>query len=645
MRSHVSTLNVDSSRDGGGAGICTPITLDDEPGHTLRHPHRKPNLANHTHIINMNKSIKILAAVIIVAAVVLAIASEWGDSIIVDEVPHIGAGYSYLVKQDMRLNPEHPPLAKDLAAVPLLFANLKQDVFNTKMWQTDINGQWEFGRSLIYNSGNNADLIRHLVKLPMLLFFILSAILIFKWARRLYGDTGAITALILFAFSTTVLAHSRFVTTDVPALFGVLLATYYFVRCLKQPTGSRLIIAGLAFGVALLLKFSTFLLVPFFVLLAVIYGLAQEDRKILNSLRGIGHSIFVFLVGFVMIVWPVYYFHTYHYPPERQHNDTRQLLSSYGNRAFADPVVWASDKPVLRAAAQYGLGLLMVNQRAIGGNTTYFLGEVSRFGWRSYFPIVYFIKEPLAWWGLVIIALLFTTLQFRYPVREWLNRSYHLIRNRPDDFAMLLWLLIYWGVSIYSTLNIGVRHLLPTFPFAILLVSGQISRVGARLQVLGSRKKLTTYYLLLTTILGWYVYENVRVFPYYLTYFNQIVGGPSGGYKYVVDSNVDWGQDLVRFSDWIKESNIPKIEFDYFGWADPSYYLKDRYIWLHSSKYKNARDFRARNQSDGWLAVSATFLQGSQGPEDMPNLINYLWLNSYQPVTTIGNSIFVYQIK
>ena len=592
----------------------------------------------------MNKKIKILAFIIISVSVILSITSLWDDSIIVDEVPHIGAGYSYLVKKDMRLNPEHPPLAKDLAAVPLLFANLKQDVFNTKMWQTDINGQWEFGRFLIFNSGNDADLIRHLVKLPMLLFFVLSAILIFKWARRLYGNTGAITALILFSFSTTVLAHSRFVTTDVPALFGVLLATYCFVSCLKNPTGKKLIIAGLVFGVALLLKFSTFLLIPFFVLLAIIYGLVQEDRKIINALRQLGNAIFVFLVGFVIIVWPVYYFHTYNYPPERQHSDTQQLLSSYGNRAFADPVVWASDKPVLRAAAQYGLGLLMVNQRAVGGNTTYFLGEVSRFGWRSYFPIVYFIKEPLAWWGLVLAALVLLGWQTKKPSGETFKRAGNFIKNHIEEFAMILWLLVYWGVSIKSTLNIGVRHLLPTFPFAILLVSGQASRIINSARNKGP-KVLAGAGLVLAGFLGWYVYENLHVFPYYLTYFNQAVGGPTNGYKYVVDSNLDWGQDLVRFDKWVRENNISKIEFDYFGWADPSYYLKDRYAWLNSSKYSDGNDFKTRNQSDGWMAISATFLMGSQGPEDMPNAANYIWLNSYQPVTVIGNSIFIYRIK
>lgn len=595
---------------------------------------------------------KLIVVVIISIAVILSITSVWDDSIIVDEVPHIGAGYSYLVKQDMRLNPEHPPLAKDIAAIPLLFLDLNQDVFSSEFWQTDINGQWNFGRRLIYNSGNDADQIKHLTKLPMLLFFVLSAIFLFKWARRLYGESAAVTALILFSFSSTVLAHSRFVTTDMPAMFGVLSSTYFFVSYLKNKTKKNFVLAAIFFGIALSLKFSTFLLVPFWGLLALVYGFIEKPKedsrwfaiKLGQSIKTLLATILIFIVGFIVIVWPLYYFHTYGYPPERQYHDTTQLLSSYGNRYFADPVVWASDKPVLRSAAQYGLGLLMVNQRVVGGNTTYFLGEVSRFGWRKYFPIVYFMKEPLAWWGLTLIAIFFAAFKLKYPVREWLNRGYHFIRKRPDEFAMILWLLVYWGISVKGTLNIGVRHLLPTYPFAILLVSGQLTRIIEEART-KSKKLLASVSLIFALLLGWYVLENLWVYPYYLTYFNQAVGGPSGGYRYVVDSNIDWGQDLVRFSNWVKQNNIPKIEFDYFGWADPTYYLREQYIWSNSTKYRDAIDFKSRNQSDGWLAISATFLQGSQGPKDMPNQINYLWLNAYEPTITIGNSIFIFRIK
>src|SRR3989344_9648271 len=112
---------------------------------------------------------KFIAVIIIDSASVLAIASVWNDSPIVDEIPHIGAGYSYVQKGDFRLNPEHPPLAKDLAGFALSFLSLNQSVFKTQFWTSDINGQWNFGRNLIFNSGNNAVLMTRIAKLPMLL--------------------------------------------------------------------------------------------------------------------------------------------------------------------------------------------------------------------------------------------------------------------------------------------------------------------------------------------------------------------------------------------------------------------------------------------------------------------------------------------
>jgi 4-amino-4-deoxy-L-arabinose transferase-like glycosyltransferase len=599
---------------------------------------------------------KWIAAGIIAFAVVLAITSEWNDSIIVDEVPHIGAGYSYLTQGDMRLNPEHPPLAKDLGAFPLLFLNLKQTVFQSKFWQKDINGQWEFGRALIFGTGNDADLIRHAVKIPMILFFILSAIIVSKWSRRLYGDTGGLLALFLFSLSPTVLAHSRFVTTDLAALFGVLVASYFFVKYLRVQSRKNLIIAGLIFGVALLCKFSLFLLVPFLGLMAVIYGFIEIQksfsRRLLNAIKKGLISILIFAFGLIVVVWPVYYFHTMNYPVERQHSDTTTLLSSYGNRTFADTVVWMSDKPVIRALGQYGLGLLMVVQRAVGGNTTYFMGETTNTGWHSYFPIVYFIKEPLAWWGLVIIAIILTIKQI-IGLKRKKNRQSNWLLDHFEEFTMLVWLAIYWTSSIQSTLNIGVRHLLPVFPFMIILVSGQISRIVEGIKnhepkIINKSRPIirNSFFIILFVLLGWYLIENLRIYPFYLTYFNQVAGGANNGYKWVVDSNIDWGQDLVRFSDFVKANNVKHIEFDYFGWADPYYYLKDKYIWMNSTKYQDADDFKKRNQSDGWLAVSATFLEGSEGAPIDPHPINYKnWLQTIKPLAVIGHSIFVYRIQ
>ncbi|MEK7659233.1 MAG: glycosyltransferase family 39 protein [Patescibacteria group bacterium] len=580
----------------------------------------------------------LIAAGIIITSLILAITSFWNDSLIVDEIPHVGSGYSYIKKLDYRLNPEHPPLAKALAAMPLLFLDLKQNAFETRFWLENINGQWDFGRSLVFQSDNNADLITKTVKFSMLLFFVLAAVLIYKWTQKLYGRLAALTALALFSFSPTVLAHSRFVTTDLPALFGVIFATYFFIKYLESQSQKNLWLAGIVFGVAMLTKFSTFLLIPYFLILAFIYGISHDNKKLKSAARHSLFAICIFAIGFILIVWPVYYLFTFNYPPERQLADTQFLIGSYGNETLKGMIQWMADKPAIRALEQYALGLLMATQRSSGGNTTYFLGEVSNVGWRYYFPVVYALKEPLAWFILVIIALIFLSRQvnFKKSFKPQISNLTNLIRNHFTEFAMLLWLIIYWTTSIESNLNIGVRHLLPTYPFAIILVSGQLNNL---LNFLKNKKNLfTTYYLLLTILFTWYVYENILVWPYYLTYFNQLAGGPSGGYRYVVDSNLDWGQDLKRLSQWAEENNVDKIHLDYFGWSDPVYYLGPKFQWLTAGQYKNAQDF-INQTGGGYLAVSGTFYMNSrQNPET-----SYAWLDGFKPVAVIGNSIWVWK--
>ena len=584
----------------------------------------------------------IVAAIIIGTALILAITSFWNDSLVVDEIPHVGSGYSYVKKLDFRLNPEHPPLAKALAAVPLLFLDLKQDAFQTKFWLTDINGQWDFGRFLLFQSGNDANLITRTVKFPILVFFIIAAIQVYCWAQRMYGKFAAFTALTLFAFSPTILAHSRFVTTDIPALLGIVLATSLFLKYLYYPTRKNLWFAGIAFGVAILTKFSTFLLVPYFLVLAVVYGFIHSDKKLKFVIHYSLFVILIFIIGFVLVVWPVYYLFTFSYPPERQGADTEFLLGSFGNRTLAEVNIWMADKPVIRGLGEYMLGLLMVGQRAVGGNTVYFLGEVSSEGWKHYFPVVYALKEPLAWLILLAMSLLYLAWQTKKSSIK--TQVLKFLKNQFVEFTMLLWILIYWSSSIYSDLNIGVRHLLPTYPFAIILVSGQLARL---------RHKIKYFTGIVILLLAWYVTENIKTWPHYLSYFNQLAGGPSGGYRYVVDSNLDWGQDLKRLSQWVEENNVNEIYLDYFGWSDPVYYLGPKFKWLTAEQYKNAEDFIDKTgetlsvpgspakRGGGYIGVSATFFMNSRENLDT----SYIWLQRHEPVVVIGNSIWVWELR
>lgn len=584
-----------------------------------------------------------VAVAVVVIALAFMAASSWNDSLIVDEVPHIGAGYSYVRKLDMRLNPEHPPLVKDLAGLALLALPLNERAFTLPQWTDQVNGQWTFGRALIFDSGNNANLITQVARLPMLGVFLLGAWLMWTWARKRSGETSALIATALYAFSPTIMAHARFVTTDTAAAVGVLAATYFFLQFLRAPTRYSFAWSALSLGLALLAKFNTVLLGPFFVIIALLYGL---DGKLgshaawRRAVRLFGLTAAVGATAFAAVVWPFYIVHTWNYPPTRQLADTQAILRGHSDSLLKDAILWAADKPLIRGAGHWALGLAMVQQRSAGGNTIYWMGRVVTKGGPGYFPTVYFLKEPLAWWLLASIAL--TALIFHHRRRRGEYVRGHWWSNNFDEWVWLLWLAIYWTISIRSTLNIGVRHLLPVYPFAILLVSGRLAVLIEWLRA-NDRRRWHIASGVIALLLGWYSFEAINAWPASLSYFNQIAGGPSGGYRFVADSNLDWGQDLKRLGQWAQANNVPAISLDYFGWADPTYYLKERYVWTTGNIWKDAKDFARRNTTDGWIAISATFFQEATN-RPKPSDSTYRWLLDYPTETVIGNSIFVWHI-
>jgi preprotein translocase subunit SecG len=577
-----------------------------------------------------NRLTYIIAGLLLVFVFTIAVFSMKDDSLTMDEVAHLPAGYSYLTQKDMRLNPEHPPLLKDLAAFPLLFIKNINFPSNIKAWQKDINGQWDFGRYFLYRVGNPAEKMIFWARIPMILILILLGFFILKWTRELFGNKAGILALFLFSFSPTFLAHGRLVATDVGAATGFFIATYYFIKAFQFPNKKNIIIAGIAFGLAELCKFSLILLIPLFGFLGLIWWRIQS-RSLVKTLKIL---IFVFIIGFILI-WPIYQYHVWNYPAVKQVSDTKVYLKNT-LEPFKSLIIWAADKPILRAYAHYFTGLSMVFQRVAGGNTTYFLGEVSNLGWRSYFPIVYSIKIPLAFHILTLIALCYAVWSIKKPFwQNTLERVKNWIKFHFPEFAMLSFIGFYWLVSIKGNLNIGVRHLLPVFPFTILLVSGGIIHWL-------KQPYLKLKYAIILGFIFWQAFSVIAIYPYFLAYFNELAGGPDNGYTYVADSNLDWGQDLKRLKNWVKENRIEKIYIDYFGGGDPQYYLGKNFApWWGT---RNPKEFPRGN----YLAVSATFLQGGRG-KSIPTLPQpsgyYLWLDKYRPVTKIGYSIFVYYIN
>ncbi|MBI2038471.1 MAG: glycosyltransferase family 39 protein, partial [Candidatus Nealsonbacteria bacterium] len=441
----------------------------------------------------------IIAAGLLIFVFFIFFFSMKDDSLTMDELAHLPAGYSYLTQKDMRLNPEHPPLIKDLAAIPLLFIPNINFPSEIKAWEDDVNSQWDFGNAFIFHSGNPAEKMIFWGRIPMILILILLGFYIFKIAKEFFGNKVGLLALFLFSFSPTFLAHGRLVTTDVGAATGALIATYYFIKALSSagsPQAKKSVIkAGVVFGLAELTKFSLILLIPLYIFLALIWWLTKS-RKIIPTLKTL---ILVFIIGYLAL-WPVYQYHTWNYPAEKQAQDTKFLLSSFNNRPLADSIIWMADKPILRPYSQYLLGLSIVLQRAVGGNTTYFMGQVSRLGWKTYFPIVYFMKETLVFHILTLIAILYAI---------WL-------RKKPSFlvFSLLSFITIYWLFSLKSNLNIGVRHLLPVFPFTFVLVSAGIIK-------LLKEPYLKIRYVILSGLIVWQIISVISVYPSFLAYFNE----------------------------------------------------------------------------------------------------------------------------
>ncbi|MBM3257466.1 MAG: glycosyltransferase family 39 protein [Candidatus Liptonbacteria bacterium] len=620
---------------------------------------------------------------LLAAALGLLLWGAFTDALIVDEQAHIPAGYAYLYRLDYRLNPEHPPLLKALSAFPLGFL---RPAFpdDRPSWQEEINSQWTVGDEFLFQVGNDANLLIPLSRLGSILLTLLAIFFLYRLGRENLGSWWALIPAALFALSPTILGHGHYVTTDVAAAFGVILATFYFLRFLKAPSQDRLFAASVALGIALLIKFSTVFLLPYFFLLSLFSAWIASptwSRALLTAVKNrVGPTLLITFAAYAFVVYPVYAVFTLRYPEARQQADTAYLLSSFEGgppaagtickpmRCIAEATIAATKNPFTRPLAQYSLGLLMVMQREGGTNTNYFLGGVSSSGTPLYFPLVFALKEPLPSFLFVLAALVGILFLFFRNLPYW-RRFHKFAANNFEVCAFLLFAGIYLGWSLRSNLNIGLRHIIPALPFIYLaaawiwrqwLEGGLISARNAPESF--SRTSHATLQWTFALFLGmWLITETALAGPYFLSYFNQIAGGTWNGYRYVTDSNYDWGQDWLRLQAWIQKrnsdndpgNNIEKIAIDHFGGGNPRYYLGERaVVWASSKGTPTTEEIR-------WLAVSVNTLQSAiqptvkgftRNPED-----EYRWLTNFRPpkpgmgnIPTpdfrVGTSIFVYKL-
>ncbi|MBI4085173.1 MAG: glycosyltransferase family 39 protein [Candidatus Liptonbacteria bacterium] len=635
-------------------------------------------------------------ALILAVSLSLMLWASSGDSAIMDELAHIPAGYGYVNNLDYRLNPEHPPLVKALSAIPLVFSDLNFPTTQNS-WKNEVNGQWTMGTSFLYESGNDADYILRSARIAPIFLTLILIILIYVWSAKLLGNWWGLLSAFMFGLSPTILAHGHYVTTDIGAAFGIALSTYFFIKFLFSPSLWRLFAAGLAFGAAQLMKFSAALLIPYLAVVMLFFFVymvckdwektaagARLKRFSLRAFRYFKSLIIIFVVGYIVIVYPAYFIFTLNYPAEKQASDTEFILTSFAGgptpageicspaRCLADLDIWMSRNWITRPFAEYLLGLLMVIQRSDGGNTNYFMGEVSSAGSPAYFPTVYLLKETIP--ALIIIftgfllAAISALKKFFGGIRNAIKYFFtDYIGSNFAEFSMFVFVLFYWLYSVKSPLNIGVRHLIPTFPFIYILAASAWKRwlySGLALElkplserIVSSVKSIGPLFLkfsFLMVLLFWVALETAGNAPYFLSYFNEAGGGTVGGYRFVTDSNYDWGQDLLRLQKFVdRHPEIDKIAIDYFGGGNPKYYLGNKEVDWSSSKGNPA------TQSMHWLAVSVNTLQGAIQPlapgQTRNSADEYGWLNSIRarepglgglplPNFRAGTSIFVYKL-
>lgn len=212
------------------------------------------------------------------------------------------------------------------------------------------------------------------------------------------------------------------------------------------------------------------------------------------------------------------------------------------------------------------------------------------------------------------------------------HRLGNFLRKSVVEYSLLGFIVLYSYISISGGLNIGFRHLFPIIPFAYLLISKKVFEFLKKSHIVTRQ----TFHWAFAGLIFWMIMIPILSYPSYTSYFNEIIGGSKNGYKYVTDSNTDWGQDLKRLRTYINEHpEIDKIHVDYFGGGDIKYYIGDKYMMWYDSM---------RPVETGWYAISTNYLQGSIYNTKNTIKNNYAWTQEYRPVAMIGKSILIYYI-
>jgi hypothetical protein len=521
------------------------------------------------------------------------------ESVTHDELLHLTGGYFYDKFGDYRIQPENGNLPQRLVALPAVWMGapppkLEDNVY----WQT--SDASVVGHQFFYETGHDHWPMLMAGRSLMMVFSLGTGILVFGWARRLFGPAAGFLALTFYCFDPSVLANAPLATSDSAAVFFLLASCTTFWTHLQKPSGWNGALSAVTFGLACVAKYSAVLLLPMFVLLLA-WRMAREEpgRRSrwfwLAPLTLAAHA-----VAGVTIIWAFFGFRYSGFSPDvpaATHYIVpwEGVLPYIGLQAYV--VEFCRHWHLLPEAFLYGYSWVVQSAQI---RATFLAGEYGLYGWVSFFPLAFLWKTPVALLAGLAVGLVLV-------LRRWLGTAARWSEDLAAIAPLLVLFAVYLAFSLTSKLNIGHRHILPLYPTLFILAGG----LAAPGLLAGWRRTA-----LAGALVAGLLVANARIAPHYLAFFNVFAGGPANGHRLLVDSSLDWGQDLPGLASWLHEHNsgpgaVP-VFLSYFGTGEPDYY------GIRASRLPFVNGFKQAPRwtelRAGLYCISATMLEEVYSP-------------------------------
>ena len=535
------------------------------------------------------------------------------ESLTFDEDDHMFAGYMMLHTGDYGLNPEHPPLVKMLAALPLLGRNLWVPPLRNRDFKIEA---YLDGRDWLARNDGGSQRMVFQMRLAAGLLAIGLSLMVFFAACEWFGTTAGLVALVLVTFDPNILGHSALVTTDIGVSLFFLASIFGFYRYVKQPSWQRLALVGLASGLLLATKHSGILLAPMLLLLiGWEVATAPKGTRLRLALRLSGAFGAVVVVG-VLVLWAFYGF--------RYAARPAGLALSTSLADYAAPLSHFNSTAVMAIAhlrllpESYLMGLVDVKRMA-EFYPTFAFGKVYAHGQWWYFPAVILIKTTIGL--LALVAAAFFAI-FTGRLRKGRELAFILI---PAGF--------YLAVAIQAGIDIGARHILPVDTFLFILAAGGVTALAA-----GNKRWA---YFGAGLVLA-HIVSALTVFPNYIAYANEAWGGPTNVHNLLSDANVDWAQQLIQVKQWQDRHPGEECWFAYFAHpeVDPAVYgIHCHAMPTADTGWVGGSDIVPQIIS-GYVLINAGDLSGCEWPSGRMN--PYAVFQPLKPVETIDYGVMVY---